>query len=152
MLAGAYSMSVDAKGRVTLPSKYRKELLGEDDHTVMLVPYDGCLNCFTVEGFKVWLNGLFKTNENGFNARDRKDAQLKRFLLGTSQEVEIDSAGRVALGKVDQPTYKITEKLGLAGNVTVVGADDHLEVWNTDKWNEMRAVYEEGFDSLLYCD
>ena len=52
MLTGAYPMSVDAKGRVTLPAVFRKQLVDETNKTILLVPFDGCVNGFTREGFK----------------------------------------------------------------------------------------------------
>ena len=59
MLTGAYPMSVDAKGRVTLPAVFRKQLVDETNKTILLVPFDGCVNGFTREGFKAWVDGLF---------------------------------------------------------------------------------------------
>ncbi len=147
MLTGAYDMSVDAKGRVTLPAKYRKELLAEGETALKLVPLKDYVSCFTVEGFKNWTQTLFG---NGEETRNAKDAALKRYLMGNTKDVEVDSAGRVALGKLDSPSRKATERLGLTDCVTVVGADDHLEVWNTEKWYEMCAACEEDLNSMLF--
>lgn len=152
MLTGAYPMSVDAKGRVTLPAVFRKQLVDETSKTILLVPFDGCVNGFTREGFKAWVDGLFEYGDHHFDPRNRKDVMLKRGLMGSAVEVDIDSAGRVALGKLDAVKADTREKYGLAGDVTVVGADDHFEVWNTEKWNEQQADFEMDLESLLYHD
>ena len=151
MLTGAYPMSVDAKGRVTLPAVIRKQLVDETNKTILLVPFDGCVNGFTREGFKAWVDGLFEYGDHHFDPRNRKDVMLKRGLMGSAVEIDVDSAGRVALGKLDvKPGTR--EKLGLVADVTVVGADDHFEVWNTEEWNKQQADFEMDLESLLYHD
>lgn len=151
MLTGAYPMSVDAKGRVTLPAVFRKQLVDETNKTILLVPFDGCVNGFTREGFKAWVDGLFEYADHHFDPRNRKDVMLKRGLMGSAVEIDVDSAGRVALGKLDvKPGTR--EKFGLVADVTVVGADDHFEVWNTEEWNKQQADFEMDLESLLYHD
>ncbi len=151
MLTGAYPMSVDAKGRVTLPAVFRKQLVHETNKTILLVPFVGCVNGFTREGFKAWVDGLFEYGDHHFDPRNRKDVMLKRGLMGSAVEIDVDSAGRVALGKLDvKPGTR--EKLGLVADVTVVGADDHFEVWNTEEWNRQQADFEMDLESLLYHD
>lgn len=151
MLTGAYPMSVDAKGRVTLPAVFRKQLVDETNKTILLVPFDGCVNGFTREGFKAWVDGLFEYGDHHFDPRNRKDVMLKRGLMGSAVEIDVDSAGRVALGKLDvKPGTR--EKLGLVADVMVVGADDHFEVWNTEEWNKQQADFEMDLESLLYHD
>ena len=151
MLTGAYPMSVDAKGRVTLPAVFRKQLVDEANKTILLVPFDGCVNGFTREGFKAWVDGLFEYGDHHFDPRNRKDVMLKRGLMGSAVEIDVDSAGRVALGKLDVKAGT-REKLGLVADVTVVGADDHFEVWNTEEWNRQQADFEMDLESLLYHD
>ena len=151
MLTGAYPMSVDAKGRVTLPAVFRKQLVDETNKTILLVPFGGCVNGFTREGFKAWVDGLFEYGDHHFDPRNRKDVMLKRGLMGSAVEIDVDSAGRVALGKLDvKPGTR--KKLGLVADVTVVGADDHFEVWNTEEWNKQQADFEMDLESLLYHD
>ena len=106
---------------------------------------------FTREGFKAWVDGLFEYGDHHFDPRNRKDVMLKRGLMGSAVEIDVDSAGRVALGKLDvKPGTR--EKLGLVADVTVVGADDHFEVWNTEEWNKQQADFEMDLESLLYHD
>ena len=99
MLAGSYPMSVDAKARVTLPAVFRKQLVDGDKKTIYLVPLNGCVNGFTPEGFEAYVDGLFEYGDNHFDPRSRDDVRLRTGLWARAVEVDIDSAGRVALGK-----------------------------------------------------
>ena len=148
MLIGAYPMSVDAKARVTLPSAFRRQM----DKTIVLVPFAGHVNGFTQQDFTTWLNGLFDHGEERFNPRDRRDAKLKSGILGAALEVDLDSAGRLALGKLDASKPGSRERLGLTADVGGVGQEDHFEVWNAQKWNAEQESFEEDIDSLLYGD
>lgn len=153
MLAGSYPMSVDAKARVTLPAVFRKQLVNGDNKTIYLLPLKECVNGFTPEGLERFIDGLFIENgENRFDSRSRKDVQLRTRLWASAVEVDIDSAGRVALGKLDAAKAGTRERLGLTADVTVVGAGDHFEVWNTDEWNATQESFDDELDALLYHD
>lgn len=148
MLLGAFPMSVDAKARVTLPASFRKQL----EKTIVLVPYGEGVNGFTPEGFRSWLDSLFERDGKGFDPRSRADARLKLGITASAVEVDIDSAGRLALGKLDASKPGTRERLGLVGDVMVVGADDHFEVWNAERWSQAQEAFDDDFESLLYRD
>ena len=153
MLAGSYPMSVDSKARVTLPAVFRKQLVEGDKKTIYLLPLKECVNGFTPAGLESFIDGLFIENGvNHFDPRSRKDVQLRTRLWASAVEVDIDSAGRVALGKLDTAKPGTRERLGLTADVTVVGAGDHFEVWNTDEWNATQESFEDELDALLYHD
>ena len=153
MLAGSYPMSVDAKARVTLPAVFRKQLVDGDKKTIYLLPMKECVNGFTPAGLEQFIDGLFiERGENRFDPRSRRDVQLKTRLWASAVEVDIDSAGRVALGKLDGTKPGTRERLGLTTDVTVVGAGDHFEVWNTEQWNATQESFEDELDALLYHD
>ena len=153
MLAGSYPMSVDAKARVTLPAVFRKQLVDGDKKTIYLLPMKECVNGFTPAGLEQFIDGLFiERGENRFDPRSRRDVQLKTRLWASAVEVDIDSAGRVALGKLDVAKPGMREKLGLTDAVTVVGAGDHFEVWNTETWNATQESLEDDLDALLFHD
>ena len=120
-LTGSYEHNLDAKLRLTLPAGFRKQF----DGVVMLVPVNGAIYGFTPEAHANWVMSFFP---EGFNPRDRKHDALKRSLNKRTVTVDIDSAGRIALGKL--PAAKL-EEYGISRAVTVVGNDDHFEVWNT---------------------
>lgn len=146
MLLGTFPMTVDAKARVTLPASFRKQM----DKKIVLVPYGDCVNGFTPEGFNSWIESLFERDGQGFNPRNQADKRLRVGITANSVEVDIDSAGRVALGKIDNARSGRRQKLGLEGDVVVIGAYDHFEVWNAEKWNKAQEAFDDDFESLLY--
>lgn len=150
MLTGSYPMSVDAKGRITLPAVFRKQLVEDEKRTIKLIPYGGRVNGFTPEGFKRFVDGLFEVGGEQYDARDPRQEKLKRGLTARAVEVDIDSAGRVALGKLDASRAGTRERFGLFGEVVVVGADDHFEVWDATEWEAEQESLDEELDALLY--
>ena len=150
-LMGSYPMTVDAKARVTLPSDFRRQLVPDGaSKTLVLIPFQGHVNGFTLEGFKTWLKRLFDHGNEVFSPRKQNDDDLKRGILGSVTKVDLDSAGRRALGKLDASRPGARERLGLLGDVVVTGQEDHFEVWNADKWNAKLTAFDDGIDSLLY--
>lgn len=90
MLTGQYQRSLDSKSRVTLPAILRKQF-GE---LVQLIPRKDALYGYTPEAFEAWVNSL------NLDPRSRNDAETLLRLNAMATTVEIDSAGRVALGKI----------------------------------------------------
>lgn len=141
-LTGSKKHTLDAKVRLTLPADFRREF----DREVCLVPAQSALYGFTPEGHKAWVENSFP---EGFNPRSASDDKLRRFLNGQTVRLDIDSAGRIALGKIPE---KIREQFGLDQDVMVVGNDDHFEIWNPDRWEESQASFEEDFSSIMFTE
>lgn len=150
MLAGSYPMSVDAKARVTLPAVFRKQLVDGERKTLYLIPLGDCVNGYTPEGYEAYVKGLFENGDKHYDPRSKDDVRLWTAMWSRAVEVDIDSAGRVALGKLDVAKPGTREKFGLTGAVTVVGAGDHFEVWNTEKWDATQESLEDDLEALLY--
>ena len=83
-----------------------------------------------------------------------KDNDALLYLNSMTTTVEIDSAGRVALGKIDETARGHRERLGLDGDLMVVGAGDHFEIWNAERWNAKFKPEDaaEKFESLFFVD
>ena len=141
-------MNVDAKARITLPATLRKEL----GKSIKLVPFRGCVYGFTPESFESWMHGLFDHGDSHFDPRSRKDDKLRRGLNASAVEVELDSANRIALGKLDVAKAGRREALGLTREVMVIGNGDHFEVWNAEKWQAEQESFEDELDALLFDD
>jgi transcriptional regulator MraZ len=120
---GQYEHSLDAKDRLTIPARFRGALA---DGIVLVSWLDTCVAIFTPEGFadfsKQYLGQL-----NPLGQKGRR--MIRRFYAGASDET-LDSAGRVRI-----PRHMI-EHAGLESGCVVVGALDHLEVWNPATWAE----------------
>jgi MraZ protein len=119
---GRYEHSLDDKGRVILPSKFR----GPFEHGGYLSEYqDGCLALWTPEEFEQQMVVMQERATTG-----RNDRNLVRLWASTSHELEIDKQGRLAIPAL------LREYAGLVGDVLVLGAIDRVELWNRESWDE----------------
>lgn len=118
---GRYEHSLDAKGRIVLPARFRADF----EARAFASQYtDGCVALWTPEEFTKQLEE--KEQQQGRSAVERNVARL--WAAGSS-EVEIDRSGRVAI-----PPY-LRDFAHLDGNVLVIGAIDRVELWNPDEWS-----------------
>ena len=143
MLTGTYPRTLDSKTRFTLPQDFRKELDGQ----VCLIPINGALYGFTTEGFRAWVDSQFERGGQHYDPRSKDDFRLRRGLTAAAQTSEVDSAGRVALGKLGA---KVLDRLSFGHDICVLGVDDHFEVWDADKWNAEFNSFEDDLDELLF--
>lgn len=148
-LYGSKRFNLDAKARLTLPANYRKEFGGSQ---LLLIPLKDALYGFTPEGFGDWVNSFFEKDGKRFEPNNRTHVALRRKLTGNAVPVDIDSAGRIALGKVDATDAGARARLGLERDVTVVGVVDHFEVWNTERWEAEQANLADDLDALMFGD
>ncbi len=120
MFMGEYNHSIDAKGRLIVPSKLR-ELLGDD--FVITKGLDGCLFAYDNCGFHVFeekLKSLPLTN---------KDArQFVRFFLAGAASVEIDKQGRILVPSILREFAEITK------DAVLVGVGSRIEIWSKERW------------------
>ena len=117
---GRYEHSLDAKGRLILPSKFRPAF----ESGGFLSQYnDRCLALWTPENFEKQME-LMETNQQ-LNTEQRN---LARIWASGSQEVEVDKQGRMLI-----PVY-LREYARLTGDVLVLGTIDRIELWNPQEW------------------
>lgn len=121
MFMGEYSHSIDAKGRVILPAKFRDEL---GSHFVVTRGLEGCLAVYTMESWLTLANSMKKLKASKENVR-----AFKRFLFGSAAEVEFDKQGRILIPGT------LREYAHLTKDVTVLGTGDKVELWD-------KAAYE----------
>lgn len=120
MFKSQYNHTVDTKGRLIIPSKFR-EILGEQ--FVVTKGMDGCLFAFSNDDWKVFeekLKALPITNKNA-----RKFA---RFFLAGAADVEVDKQGRILLPQHLREFGEIDK------DVVLVGVGSRIEIWDRDKW------------------
>jgi len=121
MLIGEYQHSLDAKGRISFPSKLR-EALGAS--FVVTKGLDNCLFVYRLEDWKV-------LEEKTAQLPTSKARQIQRFLFAGAALVEPDKQGRVLLPQ------KLREHANLGDDVTVIGVSTRVEIWDTERWNAL---------------
>ena len=120
MLMGEYEHTLDAKGRISMPAKLRKDM-GET--FILTKGLDGCLFGFSQNewtNFEEKLKTLPLTNKN---ARD-----FVRFFLSGATECEIDKQGRFLI------TSNLREYATLEKDAIIIGVGTRIEIWNREKW------------------
>ena len=126
MFKGEYNHTIDEKGRLIIPAKFREELGNE---FVVTRGLDGCLFGYNNSEWQVFedkLRALPLTN---------KDArQFQRFMLAGAASVEIDKQGRILLPQV------LRAFAGLDKDVVLIGVAGRIEIWSKDKYEEASAV------------
>ncbi|MDO4596253.1 MAG: division/cell wall cluster transcriptional repressor MraZ [Coriobacteriaceae bacterium] len=122
-LTGTYDRNLDAKGRLTLPSAFRKQL--EDTVRVLPAPEKevDALYVFTEDTFKDWLDSVFAA-KGGFDPTNKAHRVVMETLNGAATTLEIDSAARISLPEAARG------KANLDREVTVVGNGDRLVIWD----------------------
>ena len=120
MFLGEYAHSVDAKGRIILPSKFRARLA---EGCVITRGQEACLYGFTPETFKELADELSRSRQSVSARRGFR----RMFFSGAIEEVP-DSQGRVTL-----PEHLRTYA-NLSKDLTVIGAGPHFEIWDRESW------------------
>ena len=132
-LHGAYTHNIDAKGRLSLPAKFRKKL--PEELVAMVDIQDRCLYVFDEEGFDAYMDGLF-VGMGGFNPLNVTHINLRSLLSERATDVSIDSAGRINL------PANLRQAAGLEKEVELVGTPDHLEIWDAKRRADVRAAVD----------
>ena len=127
LLTGEYEHVVDHKGRVLVSNKLRNQI-DVDEHGrdfYLGIGANGILCLYPEKCYQRM--SLAVANKNG--ASDETVA-FERINFGLSGKVELDSQGRLLLNE------KLRKRAGLKDNVTLVGVRDHIELWNTQDWDQ----------------
>ena len=120
LLIGEYEHMLDAKGRLTMPSKLKKDM-GES--FILTKGLDGCLFAFSQEE---WLN--FETKLKQLPLSDKNARNFVRFFLSGATECEIDKQGRFLIPN------NLRTSVNLEKDAVIIGVGTRLEIWNKEAW------------------
>jgi MraZ protein len=120
MFLGDFQHTLDAKGRVSLPAKFRNQLSGS---IVVAKGLEGCLYVYPADAYNAFLSGLVQGTDFDPEAR-----RVRRFFTSGAVEGELDGAGRVMIPTVLREYAKLGKELSITGN------GDRIEIWNTEAW------------------
>jgi len=131
MLIGEYHHNIDEKGRLIIPSKFRDEI---GNSFVVTRGLDGCLFVYSLVE---WEKIVAKLKKLPFTKKDART--FMRFFLASATVCEFDKQGRINL------VNSLIEYAGLKKECTIIGVNDRLEIWASDKYNNLM---EENFEQL----
>ena len=113
-MTGEYMHTLDAKGRLAVPSRLRDELGGVFYVTLSM---DRCLSAYSAESWQRF--------------SDKVKQRRMRPLFAFAARCEADAQGRILLPQ------NLRDYAGLTKDVTIVGCNNHAELWDSARWNEI---------------
>ncbi len=134
MLIGEYRHSIDAKKRIALPVKFRKEIGRK------VVITNGLDNCLFVYPVKHWEAMSEKLANLSIGQADTRG--FNRFMLAGATETEVDTMGRILI-----PDF-LREFASLKSKVVIAGIHNRLEIWDEKRWRDYKSKIEKQADTL----
>ncbi len=129
MFIGEYQHSIDEKGRLALPAKFRADLEGG---AVVTRGLDSCLFLYTLQEWNTLAQKISSLPISQANTR-----AFSRLMLAGAMDVELDKQGRVVV-----PDY-LREYANLKKKVVITGLYNRLEIWSEDAWKTYKCQTEE---------
>jgi MraZ protein len=132
MFRGAYPVTLDVKGRLAVPTRFREQIVARSQGrlTATIDLTDRCLLIYTAPDWEVIEKKLIDLPT--MNPATRR---AQRLMLGHADEMELDANGRVVIAGI------LREHAGIARDAVLVGQGVRFELWDQKHWNESRAQW-----------
>ena len=135
---GRYNFSIDEKGRINIPSKFRKLLSPEAEETfVVCRAPDGCLWAYPKDEWEKFEDQLLAM------PMSREVNKFQRTIQNTLNDTRLDKQGRILL------TQYQMEIAGITKDVSIIGRGNNLEIWDTRRFEEYTGGTDD-FDDVYY--
>jgi MraZ protein len=137
MFRGRYEHTVDGKGRLSIPSKFREILIEKYSETLILTNSDGCLVAYPREEWEV-----LERKVASLSQVKKEVKNFQRFYIGSAIECPLDGNGRILI----PPTLR--DYADLKRDVVVLGMLKKMEIWSKDRWSQAYSEAEKQFEEL----
>lgn len=134
MFMGEYQHSIDDKGRLIMPARFREEL-GEN-----FVVTRGLDNCLFVYPMSEWLNLQAKLKSLPFTQANAR--AFVRFFFSGATEANLDKQGRVVIPQVLRDYARLTR------DVVVIGVSTRVEIWSREEWERYAGEAEVSYEAI----
>lgn len=134
MLMGEYHHTIDDKGRIIIPAKFRNEL-GDK-----FIVTRGLENCLFAYPESTWNQIVDKLNKLPFTKKDARN--FTRFFLSGATTVEFDKQGRINIPST------LAAYSNLLKECVIIGVGDRLEIWSENSWNEFFNQNEDSMSDI----
>jgi MraZ protein len=128
MFRGRYEHSIDGKGRLSIPSRFREALARRRQKVLILTHFDSCVAAYPLDEWRQLEERIRKQSTLQKDIR----AFLRLFYSG-AMETAVDGQGRILIPP------PLREKAGLAREVMIVGVLNKIEIWSKARWEEFLA-------------
>lgn len=126
MFMGEHSHTIDAKGRLIIPAKFREELGNR------FILTQGMDNALTIYPMEQWEKFQEQLNSLPFTSKEAR--AFRRFFTARATECELDKQGRILIPS------ELRGYAGLVKDVVLTGNISNIEVWSKERWDEVSAV------------
>ncbi len=132
MFRGSSYQTVDGKGRVSIPARYREILHGNQENRLIVTTFEGYLLVYPYSAWAKVEQGLGDSNQ-----LDQQNRAHIRYLVSQAEECAMDKQGRILIPK------HLRDYANLDGDVTIVGMIGNFEIWNREHYTAYRKQQEE---------
>ena len=138
MFYGEYEHTIDRKGRLIVPAKFRQAFKEHEVKTLFLTRgLDGCLFLFPEEEWRA-VEARFK--QIPFTKAEGR--KFNRMFFSGASEITIDGLGRLLVPRMLKEFAQITE------DVVIVGVSTRIEIWSKEKWHAFYEASRQGFEEV----
>jgi MraZ protein len=134
---GRYEHTIDPKGRLSIPSRYREELVARGITTLVLSEGDHCVWAFPLDAWEQLEERLRLHPQLSPERRS-----VVRVMVASAKECPVDRAGRTLVPP------ELREFAGLMKDVMITGALEWFEIWSRERWADHRQTLRVGFDEM----
>jgi len=134
MFIGEHSHTIDTKGRLSIPAKYRRDLASG---VIITRGLDHCLFLYTTDGWKAIAGRLSQ-----LPISQKKSRAFTRLMLAGAWDATLDTQGRVLV-----PEY-LRDFAGIKKQVTLAGLYNRIEVWDEDSWHAYKQTTEAASEEI----
>ncbi len=128
MFRGATKVTLDAKGRLAIPTRYRERIAARcDGQLIATIDKDYCLLIYPYPDWEEIERKLMR-----LSSMNKKTRRLQRLMVGHATEVEVDGHGRILLSR------ELREFAELGRQAVLIGQGNKFELWDEERWNTKR--------------
>ena len=141
MFKGRYLHTLDSKGRLSIPSKFRDVLADHQEDVLILTNFDSCLLGFTREEWRLLEEKI--GGQSMFSTMLRQDMRaFVRYFFSGASECPLDRQGRILIPPA------LREFAGLEKDVVLAGLANRLEIWSRSKWDAFLTESQQNFEQI----
>jgi MraZ protein len=131
MFRGSSFHTIDPKGRIIIPARFRDVIKGTGQDLIMITRMDDCLFAYGMEEWTEIENRILRLPQKSDAMR-----RFQRIFIGSAQDCKCDTQGRVLI----PPALK--DYAGLEKEIVLVGVINRFEIWSKERWDHENGVME----------
>lgn len=140
MFRGRYEHSIDDKGRLAVPAKFRDVIGGQDDGevTIVVTNFDRCLVAYSMREWEILEKKIVALPQ-----LDPRVLAFQRYFISAATECSIDKSGRVLLPS------NLRNFAGIGHECVLAGQLSKFEIWSAERWNDEFRALSDQFSGLI---